>query len=476
MRVEAITWSALAVSALAVGVSAAETEFKPLTPPPPAALGANIQRTMTLLATSTPQKRNRVRILFYGQSVTRNPWWQEVADHLRKTYPHADIEIENRAIGGYGASTLIHTAEHDLYPFYPDLMIFHVYGGVKGGEQEKIIAKLRRTTTSEVLLWTSHFRWPRNLPRDGDPNDPGAQKLTESDEERSQMIRDIAAKHGCELAEVREQIRRYLKDNELFPKDTLHDSVHPNKLGNYLIGGFIRPHLRHDPAFPREPWAGLVTDVQANDERVKRHADGSLELPFHGNRVDVVAAACKGTPGTARVLIDGQPPSTFPELYYHTRPSNAPHDRVRPAINRIDHEKPLVLETWTAKILACDPEKNVLKYEVIGSQTGPDGQGNHLEKFVSDSGRVVIPPRKWMVCWAVKYRKKPLPPDFTVTWEAKALFRDTYEAPVVDDAVRDYATMVAQGLSNGPHVLKIIPNGDGPMPIKAFRVYRPPLE
>lgn len=40
----------------------------------PATFGANIQRTMTLLATSTPEKCNRVRILFYGQSVTRNPW------------------------------------------------------------------------------------------------------------------------------------------------------------------------------------------------------------------------------------------------------------------------------------------------------------------------------------------------------------------------------------------------------------------
>ncbi|MCA9423414.1 MAG: hypothetical protein KC592_20510 [Nitrospira sp.] len=40
--------------------------------------GANIQRTLTLLATSTPEKRNRVRILFNGQSVTRNPWWEDV--------------------------------------------------------------------------------------------------------------------------------------------------------------------------------------------------------------------------------------------------------------------------------------------------------------------------------------------------------------------------------------------------------------
>jgi len=70
----------------------AEEEFK--LPPPPdnlEQLGANIQRTMTLLATSTPEKRNHVRILFYGQSVTANPWSKAVGDDLRKAYPNADL-------------------------------------------------------------------------------------------------------------------------------------------------------------------------------------------------------------------------------------------------------------------------------------------------------------------------------------------------------------------------------------------------
>ena len=57
---------------------------------------------MMRLATSTPEKRNHVRILFYGQSVTRKPWWEDVAADLRERFPHADLEIENRAIGGYG--------------------------------------------------------------------------------------------------------------------------------------------------------------------------------------------------------------------------------------------------------------------------------------------------------------------------------------------------------------------------------------
>ena len=290
------------------------------------------------------------------------------------------------------------------------------------------------------------------------------------------MIRKIAEKYGCELAEVRERMRNYLKSNGLSPKDTLNDSVHPNKLGNFLIGELMKPSFRYDATFPSDLWKDMVRDVPLGDPHVQRDANGSLELTFDGNRIDVIAARPEhGNPGSAKVLIDGRPPSQCPDLYYHARPSNAPHDSVRPAINRIGHEKPLTAEKWTAKILECDPEKNLLRYEVIGSKTGPDGQGDHLERFVSNSGRVVIEPRMWMVCWAVKYRKKPLPDDFEVTWEVKPLFKDVYETPKMEDPTKESAVTLAQGLTNGRHTLRLVPNDDGPLAIKAFRAYRPPL-
>ncbi len=39
----------------------------------------------------------------------------------------------------------------------------------------------------------------------------------------------------------------------------------------------------------------------------------------------------------------------------------------------------------------------------------------------------------------------------------------------------EYAVTLAQGLTNAKHTLCLIPNDDGPLVIKAFRVYRPPL-
>jgi len=55
---------------------------------------------MTLLATSTPEKRHKVRVLFYGQSITEQDWSKAVAADLRARFPHADLEIENKAMGG----------------------------------------------------------------------------------------------------------------------------------------------------------------------------------------------------------------------------------------------------------------------------------------------------------------------------------------------------------------------------------------
>ncbi len=101
-------------------------------PPRPAAdassYGRHIQRSMTLMAASTPQKRNTVRILYYGQSITGQRWSDRVDAWLRKTYPNTDFVTANLALGGFASRLLVRTAEYDVIPFYPDLLVFRVYG------------------------------------------------------------------------------------------------------------------------------------------------------------------------------------------------------------------------------------------------------------------------------------------------------------------------------------------------------------
>ena len=55
---------------------------------PSVSYGSRIQRTMHQSATSTPERRNKVRILVYGQSISNGPWVDAVRNKLK-----ADINL-----------------------------------------------------------------------------------------------------------------------------------------------------------------------------------------------------------------------------------------------------------------------------------------------------------------------------------------------------------------------------------------------
>ncbi len=442
-------------------------------PPAPAEddsnFGSGIQRTMTLLATSTPEHRHPVRILFYGQSITKQKWWLDVVNDLKKRFPNADLRIENRAIGGFAASLLRRPAEHDLYPFYPDLMIFHVYGGDE--DYESIIANVRQRTTSEIAFHSDHITW---LPTGTNTDTPEKLRAYEWHNYHSiHWLRKIADKYGCELIEIRHAWRQYLKDNHLQPKDLLADEVHLNEQGNFLLASFVKPHLRYNPQFPNDLWKDLVrtynvgTDVQWKD--------GKLVLEFEGNRIDAIAAqSANGTSVAARILIDGKKPSEFPELYAITRPNDAVGVD-QPAIIQVSWEKPLIVEDWTARITEINYDASKFKFEVFGSKTGKDGSGESDQKFVSNSGRVVIEPRDWWLKNAFDYSRKLTPRGFQIEWQVKPMFVDEYVAPKIEDPTREYFTTLAQNLSNSKHTLEIIPENNATVPIQSLRAYRPPL-
>ena len=128
--------------------------------------GKHVQRTMRLLAESTPEKRNPVRVLFYGQSITEQGWWKIVAEDLRTRFPNANLIIENRAIGGHSSQLLVKTAEADLYPFQPDLVIFHVYGA--HDKYEEILRRVRERTCAEILQQNDHVTKPEDLTEETD--------------------------------------------------------------------------------------------------------------------------------------------------------------------------------------------------------------------------------------------------------------------------------------------------------------------
>jgi len=465
----------------------------PKWPLPPAEnetlFGARIPRTMTLLATSAGSYRVPVKILFYGQSITSTWWTNIVKEELKRRYPHADITVENRAIGGFGAQHLIRTAVHDVYPAYPDLIVYQVYGGGHDRTLEAFVANVRRYTTAEIMLLTHHVRNPHY---DG------------SDEGSSTEWRHVAQKYNCELVEVREEWKQYIKENDLSREQLVGgDLIHLNGEGLHLMAAVVLRHFRYNTLSPGG-WAGTVRTYRAkrpidegvNDEIIYpgkpwdvsrgriplgTSPESPMKLAFEGNRVDIIPGwtNVKGL-GTARILIDGALPSENPRLYAVTRPSSL-KNMWWPALLRVSYRKRPLVEDWTLRITEF---KNVEKtdkerwdhfefsFEVEGSKTGPDGTGTYNKRFVSDSGRVVIEPRDFIFenarHWPWTWPNK----EFEIKWKVKPRFLDVYDPR----KTRGKPTTVAMGLVNKRHTIEIVPDGNGVVPINAIRVFRPPLK
>lgn len=443
-----------------------EAAYPALVPPADtSAYGRHIQRTMTLLASSTPQKRNPVRILFYGQSITAGTWFKRVEADLKARFPHADLTVENRAISGFASQLLVRTALYDVIPFHPDLVVFHVYGSHH--EYENLIKLIRTQTAAEVIMQSDHAtKWP--APK-AEGNFWETQKEWE-DKMNYFLLPPIAEKYGCAFQPQRWEWTAYLKAHHLEPKALLSDNVHCNPHGQWLMAELVKRFLVHLPDAPKDEWKVLATDYEVGKD--VKWEGGKLTLSFDGHRVVALAGAGEG--GAAEVRIDGQSPAAFASCYTATRPNASPGGWF-PSIKRITWEKTPVAEEWTATCRGFNEACDDFEFELSGSVTGADGKGRGKEKFVSASGRVAIEPQDWSFDYAKKVGKQAPPDGFQVKWKVEPMFAERYTAPKVEDPAREVQTVLANHLPDGKHTLELIaPNGKPPA-LKAIRVYRPAI-
>jgi len=428
--------------------------------------GKGFQRSMTLMASSTAEKRNRVRILFYGQSIVGQQWHTMVADDLRKRFPHTDFVIENRAIGGFSSQLLVRTMHYDAIPFYPDLLVFHVYGA--HDKYEDIIREIRSRTTAEVIMQSDHANvWP-------EPKCEGnfwEEQKDWGDKMNYFFLPAIAEKYKCSWQRQRWEWVDYLKDNNLQPADLLKDSVHLNEHGRWLMAELLKRYLVYLPDEPQEQWKDMVkTYIVGRDIDWK---DNKLTLKFEGNRI--VALAGTGSSGKVSVLIDGKGISKHPDCYTFTRPSSTPGVGW-PSIKKIGWQKSPVLESWEAVCEGFNEKQDDFTFTVKGSVTGFDGKGNAKDKFVSNSGRIVIEPEDWVFEYDKQVSNKKAPEGFKVHWEVKLMGTDEYTSPTVDNSAKEYPTVLASNLNNGNHTLELMAK-DGKRPaINAIVVYKPPYK
>ncbi len=425
-----------------------------------------IQRTMNLLATSTPQLKNTVRILVYGQSLSAQDWWLQVKDHLEDKFPDANLIMDNKSIGGFSSQILIRTVKRDVLDFYPDLIIFHVFGSDK--KYEEVLVQMRSQTAAEIMIWNDP---PNKVP----PSEWNTEMSYE-------IVPALAEKYHCKLIDLRTPIREMLKEEGLVYADEFtRDGTHFNEKGCDLIASLIIPHLVYDDQYPPDP-DELLTIYEIN--RDVRWENGELELPFEGNRIDVVTGANPDSQNTCRIRVDGKKPSEFPEAYNHTRPNDNGKGGWIWSVGapvRIGRETPWVNETFTLTFDSLNYEDRYLTFHVEGSDCGYEGKGNNHEDYISNSGRVVIEanevndsiPGDWHVFRNYDVLEFQIEKGYQTKWKTYLMGMDTFVPESVEDESIENSTTLIKGIPNAKHTLKLISTGDEVPDIRYIKIYRP---
>ena len=159
-------------------------------------------------------------------------------------------------------------------------------------------------------------------------------------------------------------------------------------------------------------------------------------------------------------------------------------------------EKTSSAQTWTIRMTS-----DVGDYRLVGSVTGPDGEGNLARPFLSKSGQIGIDPKFWREGRVpiqgrpvverggkpvVEFGATPVPVVYengkpvaygdvrgdTFTFDVCRAARDAISfrgekpAPLAEAA--------AWNLANGEHTLEIVAAGDGEVNIDGLYVFQPP--
>lgn len=434
--------------------------------------GRYIARTMHLLETSSPEKRNTVKILVYGQSISEQEWWLSVKQKLEERYPYANLIMINRAIGGFASQMLWKTVEMDVTSFYPDLVLFHVYGSHI--DYETIIRTIRSRTTAEVVIQTDH------ITKTSEISDYDAHQYDlnfSSWENKMSFVFEpgFADKYKCELIKVRKHWIDYLKDNPSFlPNQFLRDGVHLNDNGNALLAAIIEPNLRRNPVYSDPDPLGLVHSFSAGVD-FSLDSD-TLIFPFEGNKVDVIAFDDAEAADSFLVFVDGVPPENFQGVFNYTRP----YDKAGGSFPwnmgcwyYLQHSFPWNKEEeWACQILTINQAQDNFTFKVTGSATGIDGSGSSLQDFVSSSGRVIISKDDWHIKRTHDVTGYTVQPGYTFYWKTYPMAQNKVVPSANQMPATENIIPLYQGIANTKHVLMLIRRGNR-FPIQALRVYRP---
>lgn len=439
-----------------------------------------IARTLEIIRTSTPTNHKVLKVLFYGQSITRSGWHNAVIAHWREKYPSTVFVVENRALGGFASQVLVRTTEQDIAAFYPDLIIFHVYGDHRA--YETILRMFRSQTAADVILQTDHGEvLPDPACAEGlqlaPHSKPGCagvlwvhQRLWH-DEMSYHKIPAFAKKYGIAVEPQRVWWRDYLLQKQVDPQSMLmNDGLHPNEKGNELIAEFFNRYFDNLV----EDWNGQTEqNVFSISADAAKHSDGMETVHFHGSRLELLS---NQPLEISSVTIDKRSPKDIDGCYQVTRSSPLKSIPDLPALRRITLLHDHTAEDWAATITNITPDQKSVEFTVRASATGDQGNGSSLRKFFSKSGQLSIDGEDWMFEWGYALKHVPLQVPTEVHWSVQYICSGNPEVIDRGDGTTEYRYVLGAGLSNGNHTAELtLPPNDLANAVE-FRAYKPPLQ
>jgi hypothetical protein len=438
-----------------------------------------IARSLEIIRTSTPENRKVLKVLFYGQSITASGWHKAVVEHWHEKYPNTIFVVQNRALGGFSSQLLVRTTEQDIAAFYPDLIIFHVYGNHRAYEQ--IIRLFRSRTAADIIVQTDHAEILPDLPCPEGlqltlHRQPGCsgfgwlhQRLW-GDEMSYHIIPYYAKKYALALEPQRTWWRDYLLRTHVGPQLLLVDNVHPNARGKDLLATFFNQYFDNLV----EHWNGeKENNIISLPPSAPHSIDGQETIDFDGSRLELFSR--KALASWPTVTIDKSLPKEIDGCYQVSRATPIETAPDWPTIRRITLLHDHTPEVWTATLTKISSDQKTFEFNISGSVSGDEGTGNSTMDFVSKSGKFSIQAKDWMVEPAFVASHVPLRVPYKVQWSVNYICGDDPEVIDRGDGVKEYRYILGTGLYNRNHTVKLSFPANDLADATEFREYRPPL-
>lgn len=393
--------------------------------------------------------------------------------YIKQKFPNAPEIVYKKMVGSAVPYDYVRGWVHQfVVAEQPDLVLCYALGTPEA--LEEMLSHLRRHTTADIIVPSLHLR--------------AVDKLTKNsiESEHWNSIREVCEQFDVEFVENRREWASYLMEKKLPISALIKDPVHQSPAGAKLINLHIARHFAVPKEFSYQPSdRERFIPAGKNGKKISLHGnwkqvDGklitsepgaSVQVNFTGNRIDLLGTKLPAG-GTVKVLIDGVPADTADVFYRtHIEPPRTNYKKNRGLHRDIAPHcvflgTNIVPQDWTIKMIS-----DVGDYELIGSVTGPDGKGNNLKMFKSNSGQIIIDPLYW--------RNPKRDGEFTNRTGDIFPF-NVYRASVGTvkfqaEKKQEFYQPLVQNLTNTTHTLTLQHLGGGEINLSGFYVYQPPL-